>query len=578
MVDAKQLIESIQSAGDVASKAKTAATFLNDNHEYATLLLGMNPKDLGIDAERFDNFLYDITEILLPGDGKVPPPTQLSSAIMLLERAENNGHAKSIIKLQNVQNKPRLKILISAFYYKEGRYKDASIVAEDMPSGYRDYMQALWCVVFCNTPEKATASFPILLHYYDLLIKTDAWKDDRYKSKKEQVQQQLASHPAAQSGLVLVKEFRMTRGAKNPAKICQIPDLDEHGTGLTLHQRQALAERVATSRTYSPNTHTLFWSAGKPYNHLVANIGFIMTNKKWEPKGDHRRVFYSIPIVYKQLMVHSGQTHTEPTLYGLLKDESYLRELVKRMKTEKGIVDNCKVYGVVLDCHSMFDMCEPCFGATKTFYHEWRPILRDILVSEKFTYPNDRKLEWHQLFHTKESLTEAPKPDEDTSRFSITIRFSSDCQYDTQKCRGIKAVQMVAGKTTYSASTLDLRQSDRNLLLHGNGDQDSTCPYSMWSGPGIFADDAHHPYPEPKEKNVTIEDWTIFTTSGSPLAQAIKKGEKPAPYHQQGKINLEEFSHWSTSDPEGADAAGGDAFQDQAKSASAPANDHSGSE
>ena len=106
------------------------------------------------------------------------------------------------------------------------------------------------------------------------------------------------------SGIYFTKNLDLVYQGKNekkfniPDKWIELDGQDEHNN-LTLHQRLAMSEAfVASNANAISELNPKLLDANSSRNFLVANIGFLVSNKSYSCKSDKdfAREFISIPV------------------------------------------------------------------------------------------------------------------------------------------------------------------------------------------------------------------------------------------------------------------------------------------
>lgn len=100
-------------------------------------------------------------------------------------------------------------------------------------------------------------------------------------------------------GVVFTDSFNAFKlGSKNKNKICEITNVNY---GLTLHERQSLIERIIASNTL--NIRRIKEHTYEKYNLLLANLGFIFTDRIHEKGNKHKRIFKTMPIIINEYKI-----------------------------------------------------------------------------------------------------------------------------------------------------------------------------------------------------------------------------------------------------------------------------------
>ena len=288
----------------------------------------------------------------------------------------------------------------------------------------------------------------------------------------------------------VVEQFILYLGANKPHKLAEIGvDLDRN-TGLDLHERQSLAERLIFART--TNMHDI--ERGWPKTtYLIASFGLAISDRPHMTNGNHKRVFKTISIKVEDFVIaeQQGKTegHAEEALYAFLLREERVMSLLESFKQRYGIkAAGHKVYAVVLDLHGTYDMCLSCSEKGLDFQNKFRELLLKCLPAQRL-----------------KGLTHYPE------QLPVIIRYSSDFKYDYPRetldtKRGILTMyrQQTSRHLEVKPDSSNYRNRDvkyygPNLLVHGKDNW-----HSFWSG------EKRTQY---KDKEVSLESWTAFVTA-----------------------------------------------------------------
>ncbi len=577
----EQLVTPIKAKGMEAVDEVAALIAAHEN--CVDLLVAIESKAiLGLDS--YGEFLFALSEKLLPIDEIDVVTLTHITVLALLEKASKRSHKNSKIRLVSlyrnifgekqdgsyhdqcigelrsytnraVSYDPSLKILIVGWLYGNEWWQEASDLAQTMSHEDVGYHDALYFIGLYNILQDE-ASFSTFFVGLNALLNIPEGHNKHWKKTSEVKDAIIMARDnirqEGQHGFVVTHRLDIFRGAKNPIKHCEVPDLDEADTGLTLHERQALVERMVDLKGDPDKVKLVETKYGDKYNHLIVNMGFIVTDRVWQKGGGHRRRFCTMPLLINNATcwpnpvlrnpAKANATHTEPFLFSYLRDENNLIRLLRLFKAKFSIKGaGHKVYGMVIDCHSTFDMCGDCFTDTKAFFTDteelstsFRPLLLSVLKKEGFVLPKERVKGLFQFFSTDNSLVQA-KHTSDDRHFSITIRFSSNCDYPGPR----------RGKTVVEEK-VDLRSSDRHLLLHG-----SDFWHKRWTH-----DDAKD-RPQATRPEIPVENWTVLSTKGAPAAKAKAFNFD---YSHLGLLDLRRYELWK--EPMG-EAVGTAAVEDQ---------------
>jgi len=381
-----------------------------------------------------------------------------------------------------------------------------------------------------------------------------SYDSTHYAEASEKFKQAIEKGKLAKHGLSFTNSFSMFIGAKNPNKQCLISH-DRHR--LTLHQRQALAERMIDTAfiggtgqgtqqsikfRYEKNhqlgeacniqSHSL-----KRYNLAVANIGFVITDIPHN-KPEHLRLFKTLPLqvpspgssststttdictIYRHPHVNpqliesntKGKTngsHSEPSLFSYLLDEQNIKSIIIKFKELYKIAEskNYKIYAVVIDIHSSYDICEECYKSAQNFQRKFRAKILTALEEDGFILPKNYP---NLLLNETASgafSTFLPNEQPDNRKFRLILNYSSQLGYIEGMPSKPPFDKIVMDRRMALGSApevpVDLRYSDRLLFFH------STAAYhGMWQpdsdpvglGKGQIANQAK------------FEQWTAFCT------------------------------------------------------------------
>jgi hypothetical protein len=336
--------------------------------------------------------------------------------------------------------------------------------------------------------------------------------------------------------LYFTPAFAMHLGAKNPEKVCDITH-DSTRNGLTLHQRQALAERVSDSifdggtspqnslrfrtPTHSTNitalsNHYILGSL-KRYNLVVASIGLVVTDKPHKPYkngGNHKRRFVTLPIRVTDTNGNAfttfrgnttfttspvNRTHSENGLFAYLENQDHLNKIVDDFITKYHIAPGYKIYSVVLDLHSTLDMCTECWKDAKNFLTQFRVKLLNTFASRGFVLPKIKQ----------SAPTQASSAMPADRNFRVILNFSSEVDYYTTTNPGIRhekqpeidfelAKQQALGATP--STSIDLRTFGTASFFH-----------STSGSHGMWLNSDRRPHAQAPE-STHYEKWTAFIT------------------------------------------------------------------
>jgi hypothetical protein len=233
-------------------------------------------------------------------------------------------------------------------------------------------------------------------------------------------------------GRYTVSDLRLAFGSKNPSKTCEIPDrwekLDkEDGLDLTLHQRLAIAEAMASSNTQKVEEVKGDATAN---NFVTANVGFVVSTKAHKQGGDHGRRFVTVPIADAKYLTFRPLSstkedvapHSERVLYKYLSNADNLAAILNYLKVEYGVDGGYKIYAVVLDIHSSRIMCEECESVT---YQQG-----DRTERKKFISVLEKELEKQGYVLPKEKRTTPDILTPPSRRLHFVTRVSADYKFD----------------------------------------------------------------------------------------------------------------------------------------------------
>jgi hypothetical protein len=174
-------------------------------------------------------------------------------------------------------------------------------------------------------------------------------------------------------GVREISDLHLTRGSKSPTKTCQIPDtwqfLDmQDEQQFSLHDRLAMACYFSSANTSSLSQLEAGFDGHPSNNYVTMNIGFVVSSKVHVKHGDHRRIFVSIPVsspdylVFWKRFVGKESVHSEEMLFEFLKDKASCASILSILQHKYHIVPGFKIYAIILDIHSDYDMCNECTG------------------------------------------------------------------------------------------------------------------------------------------------------------------------------------------------------------------------
>lgn len=175
---------------------------------------------------------------------------------------------------------------------------------------------------------------------------------------------------------------------------CEIPDAwpalsnvdgrDE----LTLHQRLAISNQAATIDSITTNCY------------ITAALTFIISKNKYVPGNVQMRAL-TIAIddpnyAQYQREGEASYAHAEEVLFHYLKKTENLSRLISDLNSQYSLSTGHKVYGLVLEIHSTYSMCDGCESRTYTLQSDRSPEsflvkMEDCLQAAGFVLPEVKK-------------------------------------------------------------------------------------------------------------------------------------------------------------------------------------------
>lgn len=286
--------------------------------------------------------------------------------------------------------------------------------------------------------------------------------------------------------LFFSNSISISRGAKNPAKICDLSD-QKDGQGLSLHTRLSLVERLIDGKT-SKLSRSIYHRAWLKYTLVVASFGLIVSDQKHQVNGSHQRKLISVPIVIddKTIIKEVGQNiHAEEALIKFLNDPENIKRLLMELKRAFSIKGKGhKAYGFVLELHATYDMCFDCFSQMSSFLYKLKHMVFTACVELGFVC----------------SLM---------TRFLSVIRYTSDVAYytgaqasDADKRKSVRGFISENPDYQLTNELRDVRNKEE-MIIHGNSNW-----HQLWTNPqSLFRE--NHRVPE----ELMLENWTAFASS-----------------------------------------------------------------
>ncbi len=282
--------------------------------------------------------------------------------------------------------------------------------------------------------------------------------------------------------------FDITRNAEKAIKKALIMDGPVTG-GLTLHQRQSLAERLIAAR--ATNLEAILGDRVWPKcTYLIVNLGLVVTDRPHVKEGDHKRRFVTIPVVIEDFTLVGGAVaneHAEEVLTAHLLAKAPVAELVRSLKREYGIKAGYKVYAAVLDIHGTYDMCVSCYTFIYNALYDLKKNLAEQLVAAGLILPANK-------------------------RPQMIVRYTSNFKYDYpdghSKCYSDKARGSLV---RYGTDRLERDiEPGEDLIIHGN---------AGWRGLWSVA------FAAAVAKPVKLENWTAIgsTSAVSGISETDRK-------------------------------------------------------
>ncbi len=319
--------------------------------------------------------------------------------------------------------------------------------------------------------------------------------DDEDVKEAEKLKSEITSKVENLKREMIEKDLVLYRGARDLRKISEI-GVDIDPSGLNLHQRQSLAERLAMSGV--TNLHNINSRSVWPKTtYVVASFGMVITDRPHQKGGDHKRIFKTVPVQVSDLAIigklqEAGDTgHAEEGLYDYLLRKQTIDSLLKDFKKHFGInAFDHKIYAVVLDLHGTYDMCLSCAKKGEFFQENFRQLLLNCLPD----------------CHLKASTNYF-------EQLPVIIRYTSDITYDFVDATRDDKKGLLWMYNTQPARTLPVNSDGRyketrdirclrpELLLHGTKD---------WHGCWTTTKQSEY-----KDRNLSLESWTAFVTSKS---------------------------------------------------------------
>lgn len=318
-------------------------------------------------------------------------------------------------------------------------------------------------------------------------LKNEAERDEEYIKTLEHKLQRLISLVADRE--FIAHDFKLFLGAKEQRKDCEIGEMEDPQTDLDLHERLSLTERLI----YSETTRIVDIERGWPKcTYVVGSFGIVVSTIQHEPRGQHLRVFYSIPLKVPDYVIagrkaHQGG-HAEEALYQYLLQDENIHGLINELRIQNGIIGpGYKVYAVILDLHGTYDMCLSCSVHGLKFQDTFREKLRNILKIDGL-----------------KTLRKCP------SQLPMVIRYSSDFRYhyrntDQDTKKGVLSLVEQEGEKRDLGSSShdnhyrrDLNQFGANLLIHGKSNW-----HALWSYTKVR---------QFKNRKLPLEDRTAFVS------------------------------------------------------------------
>lgn len=515
-----------------------------------------SPQELGLAS--IGELLFKLAETLMPDDSIETIDTKCLHVLRLLKRAAEREATRTKVKVDKSrarlvnlhkemfkENIPHtlldgelklllahaidaakfheeLKILVVNWLWEKKHYVESTEIAESIPSNNCYYDDAQYTVgVFYTKHVERILGYTAHNKALDALLRVSETFLLENKVIQEHIQELIdvckqEIKGKGYHGFYVVDHFELWRGAKTKEKECIIDDPDYAKTGLKLHERQSLVERVVDLD--GDEKLTALRSVDPYYNYLVVNIGFIVTDRVWVKGGDHSRGFLTIPLVIENLTRNAESPHTEPTFFKYITNQTNLDRVISEFRVRYGIkAVGHKVYGIVFDFHSSYDMCNPCFDKTNSFFKKFRPFLLSALERNHFKLPHNREKNIFQHYDTEKSLIpEDGQEIADNCHFNIIVRFSSESDHS----KGVRR-----GKEVFTEER-DIRYSDRHLFFHG-----SSAWHSLWRTPSKM--------PKASAPEIPLENWTAISTSGG-----VNQGEEPFNYTRLGIFDFRRYKLW----------------------------------
>lgn len=335
--------------------------------------------------------------------------------------------------------------------------------------------------------------------------------DTEYVSMLELRLQQLISLIANRE--FVSSDFHLCLSSKYEQKFCDIDTQVEPVSGLELHERQSLAERLIFKGKSSLEDTQRGWPK---CTYIVANFGMIISEKPDNELSQHKRIFKTLSINVPEFTVTGRQNsyggHAEEAFYNHLLVESNILHYLAEFKKIAGIKEpNHKVYAVILDLHGTYDMCLSCSQKGLEFQNQFREkLLHAFQISELATL--------------KKYPTQLP----------IVIRYSADLHYDytnatDNKKKGLLSLLYKQGKqrdlsqelaTLEDKSRKDIKNYGANLLIHGKANW-----HTFWSKPRCT---------KYANKTISLEAWSAFVSDHQ--LNTLSEEERKLQYTQSGYV------------------------------------------
>ncbi|MDF1758482.1 MAG: hypothetical protein P1U74_09335 [Legionellaceae bacterium] len=313
------------------------------------------------------------------------------------------------------------------------------------------------------------------------------------------------------------EDFTLYFGAKKTEKRCIVNVSKEDEEGLSLHERQSLAERLIYSQT--TNIHKIDRSWPKT-TYIIANFGIVISDRPQIKGGEQKRVFISVPISIDYLTITGRDSfedgHAEEALYSFLLNFSNVTMLLEqiRLKLMLPTLAEHKVYAFILDLHGTYDMCQSCSVKGLEFQNAFRTQISNQFPSMNIKLPLKFK-----------------------SQLPVVIRYSSDIKYHYNNSTVLKKIglrTLLQDKSSKEIETTevdediersarDIRHFSKNMLVHGKSNW-----HSFWDKKRVETKTTNAP--------IKLESWTAFTTDKS--MRFMSSQQQRAPYTTDGEVDI----------------------------------------